>query len=104
MLFRKSRKVLREGAFHLARRDLALFLADHEEELMRIFREELQRLDDAMPEENLFIDINIVGLGETILKAALRAINRFLTGEPGSVARPATSGRTESSTSCAHDH
>lgn len=90
MLFRRSRKILRESAFCLARRDLALFLADHEDELMRAFREELQRLDDEIPEENFFIDINIVGLGETILKAALRAINRFLAGDTEGVAAPST--------------
>ncbi len=81
MLFRRSRKILRESAFCLARRDLAMFLADHEEELLQIFREELQRLDDEIPEENLFIDLNIVGLGETVLRAALRAIYRFLIGD-----------------------
>jgi|YNPNPStandDraft_1061719.scaffolds.fasta_scaffold01690_12 hypothetical protein len=90
MLFRRSRKILRESAFCLARRDLALFLADHEEELLQIFREELQRLDDEIPEENLFIDLNIVGLGETVLRAALRALHRFLIGD---VTAPAATGR-----------
>jgi hypothetical protein len=56
-----------------------MFLKDHEEELLHIFREELQRLDDEIPEENLFINIRMVPLGETIVKAVLRAVNRFLT-------------------------
>ncbi len=73
------RKLLRESAFHLARKDLASFLADHEEDLLSIFREEIQVLDDEIPEENLFIDIKMVPLGEAILKAALHAITRFLT-------------------------
>ncbi len=90
MLFRRSRKILRESAFCLARRDLALFLADHEEELLQIFREELKKLDDEIPEENLFIDLNIVGLGETVLRAALRAIYRFLIG---SATAPAATGQ-----------
>ena len=75
------RKLIRESAFNLARRDLALFLEDHEEDLLYIFREEMQRLDDELPEERLFIDIRMVPLGEAILRAALRAITRFLTEE-----------------------
>jgi len=75
------RRLMRESAFRLARRDLAMFLEDHEEELMQVFREEMQRLDDEIPEENLFIDIKMVPLGEMILKAALRAMSRFLVGD-----------------------
>jgi hypothetical protein len=75
------RRLMRESAFRLARRDLAMFLEDHEEELMQVFREEMQRLDDEIPEENLFIDIKMVPLGEMILKAALRAMSRFLIGD-----------------------
>lgn len=78
MIFGRS---VRERAFKLARRDLAEFLRDHEEDLLVIFREEMQRLDDEIPEENFFIDIKMVPLGETILKAALHAITRFLTEE-----------------------
>jgi len=46
---------------------------------MRIFREEMQRLDDEIPEENVFIDLKMVPLGEAVLKACLRAFQRFLT-------------------------
>lgn len=77
------RRLIRESAFHMARRDLAQFLQDHEEDLMGIFREEMQRLDDEFPEENLFIDIKLVPMGEMFLKAALRTMSRFLTEEPG---------------------
>ena len=73
------RKLIREQAFKLARRDVAAFLEDHERDLLRIFREEMQNLDDEIPEESFFIDIKMVPLGETILKAALHAITRFLT-------------------------
>lgn len=68
-----------EQAFQLARQDLANFLEDHQEEILIIFREEMQRLDDEIPEENLFIDIKMVPLGEAVVKSALRAITRFLT-------------------------
>lgn len=90
------RRSMRETAFRLARRDLAMFLKDHEEELLHIFREELQRLDDEIPEESLFIDIKMVPLGEVVLKAALRAMSRFLTEDidTSAVTRVATSGET----------
>jgi hypothetical protein len=54
------------------------FLEDHEEDLMRIFREEMQKLDNRLPEEELFIDIRIVALGEVMMQAALVAVKRFL--------------------------
>lgn len=72
------RKFIRESAFDLARRDLATFLEDHQDDLIVIFREEIQAVDEAIPEESSFIDIRMVPLGEVILKAALRAIVRFL--------------------------
>jgi hypothetical protein len=79
---RAMRRSIRETAFRLARRDLAMFLRDHEEQLLDIFREEMERLDDEIPEEGLFIDIKMVPLGEVVLKAALRAMTRFLTEDP----------------------
>ena len=75
------RRFIRESAFELARHDLALFLDDNEDKLLRIFREEMKQLDDSIPEENLFIDINMVAMGEAILQAALHAIRRFLLEE-----------------------
>jgi hypothetical protein len=92
---RAMRRVVRERAFRLARHDLAMFLEDHEEELLQIFHEELQRLDDEIPEESFFIDIKMVPLGETIVKAVLRAMNRFLTGDvtPGDVVEQTANDR-----------
>jgi len=72
------RRLVRESAFNMARHDLAMFLQDHEDDLLRVFREEVQRLDDEMPEERFFIDIKMVPLGEMVIKAALRAMYRFL--------------------------
>ncbi len=74
-------KSMRNTIFKIARRDLAQFLVDHEQELFQIFREELQRLDDELPEERLFIDIKVVPLGELIMKAVLNGLQRFLTGD-----------------------
>ena len=70
---------MRKAAFKLVRQDLAMFLQENEEELMQIFREEIQRLDDEIPDEAVFIDVKMVPLGEVVMKAVLRALNRFLT-------------------------
>lgn len=75
------RRYLREAAFKVARRDLAIFLAEHEQDLILVFREELQRLDDHLPEEKLFIDIRMAALGEALLKVALKALVRFLNDD-----------------------
>lgn len=72
------RRLMREMAFRLARRDLALFLYEHEADLLAIFREEMQRLDDELPEERLFIDIKMVPMGEMLMKAVLRTLYHFL--------------------------
>jgi hypothetical protein len=72
-------RLTRKAAFELVRRDMAIFLRENEDALLEIFREELQRLDDEIPEENVFIDIKMVPLGEAVIKASLRAFDRFLT-------------------------
>jgi hypothetical protein len=72
------RRVMRETAFRLVRADALAFLDDHEQEILAIFREEMDRLDNRMPEESLFIDIHMVPLGEEILRAALHTVRRFL--------------------------
>lgn len=72
------RRFVRETAFRLARADVLRFVEDHEAELLAIFREELEALDDSMPEEDLFIDIHMAALGEELLLAALEALKRFL--------------------------
>ncbi len=72
------RRFIREAAFKLVRQDVAMFLEDHQDDLIAIFREELQHLDDELPEEKVFIDIKLVALGESILLSALGAVLRFL--------------------------
>jgi hypothetical protein len=72
------RRIVRETAFQLARGDILRFVEDHEDDLLAIFREELQSLDDRMPEEEMFIDIHMAPLGEELLRAALEAVKRFL--------------------------
>jgi len=72
------RNRIRNSIFRLARKDVIDFLEDHEEELLQIFREELQVVDDNMPEEELFIDIHMVRLGEQLMISVLRALKRFM--------------------------
>jgi len=72
------RRFVRETAFRLARRDLLRFLEDHEEDLLHIFREEMERLDKRLPEEQMFIDIRMVPLGEELLRAVMATLKRFL--------------------------
>ena len=72
------RNRIRNSIFRLARKDVIDFLDDHEEELLQVFREELQVVDDNMPEEELFIDIHMVRIGEELMIAVLRALKRFM--------------------------
>ena len=72
------RRFAREIAFRMTRRDLLRFLEDHEDDLLQIFHEEMEKLDDRMPEEQLFIDIRMVPLGEELLRAVLTTVKRFL--------------------------
>ena len=72
------RNRIRNSLFRLARKDVIDFLDDHEEDILQVFREELQKVDDNMPEEELFIDIHMVRLGEELMIAVLRALKRFM--------------------------
>jgi hypothetical protein len=72
------RSKIRNSLFRLARQDVIDFLDEHEAELLEIFREELQAVDDSIPEENFFIDIRMVALGEELMISVLRALKRFM--------------------------
>ena len=61
------RNRIRNSLFRLARKDVIDFLDDHEADLLQIFREELQTVDDNIPEENLFIDIKMVATKLTLM-------------------------------------
>jgi len=72
------RRRIRNTVFNLIKTDVVQFLEDHEEQMLTIFREEMKKLDEEIPEESLFIDIKIVPLGEEIMRAALVAIKRVM--------------------------
>jgi hypothetical protein len=63
----------------MARGDIVQFLDDHEQDLREIFREELEKLDERMPEEEIFINVRMVALGDELMQAVLVAIKRFLS-------------------------
>ncbi len=75
-------KFVRDNAFQLARQDLALFLEEHEDELLNIFRDEMRQLDAKLPEEDVYIDLDMIGIGDMLLKAVLRTLHRFLMEGP----------------------
>ena len=79
----------------MARRDLALFLEEHEDDLLAVFREEMQRLDDELPEEAAFIDLNMVGIGDDSQSDAARtaAFPARSAGEPPALDRSAACGK-----------
>jgi hypothetical protein len=71
-------RVLRNTLFRLATDDVREFIAENEERLIQIFCEELDRIDDRMKEERVFIDINMAALGEELMKGVFAALYRFL--------------------------
>lgn len=74
------RRYVREKLFSLAQHELADYLAEHEEELVREFRVQMQKMDARIPEEKAYIDVKMVPLGEAILRASLTAVREFLRG------------------------
>ncbi len=81
-------RVVRDSVLNLAREDLALFLEEHEQELLSIFSEEMQKLDDTLPEEEVYIDLDMAGIGDMLLQAVLRTLTRFLRETPASTPKP----------------
>lgn len=79
------RRMVREAIYSIAREDLARFLDEHEEELLRAFRNEIEKMDRQIPEEKCYIDVHMVPLGDAIVRAALDALRSFLKNGTGSV-------------------
>ena len=71
-------RVFRDTLIRLTKEDILRLIDDNQEELIRYFREEIDKLDERIPEEKIFIDIKMAALGEELLKAALGAIKRFV--------------------------
>ncbi|MCR4406061.1 MAG: hypothetical protein NUW24_03930 [Anaerolineae bacterium] len=71
-------RIVRNTVFRLAKDDILEFLADNEDTLVHYVREELDNVDERLPEEQLFIDIKMGALGETLMRAVLAALVRFI--------------------------
>jgi hypothetical protein len=71
-------RVLRNSLFRLAKDDVRQFIAENEERLIQIFCEELDRVDERVEEERVFIDINMAALGEELMRGVFAALYRFL--------------------------
>jgi len=71
-------RVLRNSLFRLAKDDVREFIVENEERLIQIFREELDRVDERVEEERVFIDIHMAALGEELMKGVFAALYRFL--------------------------
>lgn len=71
-------RVLRNTLFRLAKDDVREFIAENEERLIQIFCEELDKIDDRIGEERVFIDIHMAVLGKELMKGVFAALYRFL--------------------------
>ena len=71
-------RVLRNTFFRLAKDDVREFIAENEERLLQIFCEELDKVDDRVEEERVFIDIHMAALGEELMKGVFAALYRFM--------------------------
>jgi len=71
-------RFVRNTLFRLAKDDVREFIAENEERLIQIFCEELDKVDDRIEEELVFIDINMAALGEELMKGVFAAMYRFL--------------------------
>ena len=71
-------RVLRNSLFRLAKDDVQEFIAENEERLIQLFCEELDKVDDRLEEERVFIDIHMAALGEELMKGVFAALYRFL--------------------------
>ncbi len=71
-------RILRNTLFRLAKDDVREFIAENEERLIQIFCEELDKIDERIEEERVFIDINMAALGRELMKGVFATLYRFL--------------------------
>jgi len=70
--------LVRNSLLRLAKDDILEFIAENEDTLVHYVREELDRVDERLPEEQMFIDIKMGALGEELVRAVLAAMVRFI--------------------------
>jgi Flp pilus assembly CpaF family ATPase len=69
---------IRDVIVRLLRNDVINFIDAHEEDLIRIFREEMQAVDDRVEDEKTFVDLRLAVMGEELLRGVLQALRRFM--------------------------
>lgn len=72
------RRMIRDLIIRLIREDLIIFLTENEEALVKIFREEMQAIDNRVPDEKTFVDLRMSAMGEELLRGVLKALKRFI--------------------------
>ncbi len=72
------RQFVRDLVIKMIRDDLIHFLDEREDDLIAIFREEMQVVDDRVPDEQTFVDLRMAPMGEEILRGVLQTLRRFL--------------------------
>jgi hypothetical protein len=71
-------RLLRNALIRLTKDDVLEFIGDNEDVLIHYVREELERVDERLTEEQMFIDIRMAALGEELMRAVLAALTRFI--------------------------
>lgn len=68
---------LRDLGIKILKKDIISFLEEHEDEIVKIVRQELEIADREIPEEEAYIDIHMGKLGEKLTRAIMKAVRRF---------------------------
>ena len=71
-------RFLRDALIRRTREDILCFIDEHQDDLLRYFRQEIEAVDQRIPEEQAFIDIHMAALGEELMKAVFAALRRFI--------------------------
>lgn len=71
-------RLVRNSLLRLAKDDILEFLAENDDALIQYVREELDNVDERMPDEQIFVDIRVAALGEEMVRAVLTALVHFI--------------------------
>lgn len=72
------KQYIRDLVVRLVREEILAYINDHEEDLIRIFNEELRTIDARNLNKHSYIDIHLAVMGEELMKAVLQTVRRFL--------------------------
>lgn len=72
------KQYVRDLVVRLVREEILAYINDHEEDLIRIFNEELRTVDARNLNKHSYIDIHLAVMGEELMQAVLQTVRRFL--------------------------